>query len=649
MLSFFRRLINSKFGIVITFVFLGVIALAFAAGDVSNLAGGASGGLNGNDIAKVGKEEITIAALRQRAGDEVAAVRRTNPTADMAGYVQSGALDAALQRLIGTAALAEFGRAQGMAVSKRLVDGQIASIPGLQGPTGKFDENLYRRILAERKLTDAGIRKDIALELLAQQLTAPTSGATLIGAEMAKPYAALLLEQRMGEAAFIPTAAMPAGATPGDQEVQAFYARNQARYRLPERRTVRYARVTPDTVRAAATPTEADIAAAYQADRAKYQASEKRTVSQVIVADRAGADAIAAKVRGGASIADAARAAGLEAATFAAVDKAALTSQASAAVADAAFAAQRGAVLGPVRTPLGFAVAKVDAIEQVAGRSLDQVRGELTAAVAKRKTLEALSALHDKLDDAIGGGATFDETVADAKVAAQTTPALTANGLNPAAPTQPDPALQPLVAAAFGASEDDGPQLVQTGEDGSFAIVAVGQVTPAAPRPLAEIRTQVVADLIAERRRQDARRVAGQVLAAVNKGTPLAQALRATGRSLPPVQQLAGARGDLLRSQQRPDPARLLLFSMAPRTAKLVAAPDGSGWYVVRLESATQVDPSTNPTLASGVRTDLGRLTGQEFVQQFARAVQANVGVRTDAKALARLKAELLGQGGSDN
>ncbi len=648
MLSFFRRVINSKVGIVVTFIVLGVIALAFAAGDISNIAGTA-GGLGGNDVAKIGDEEITVADLRQRAGDEVAAARQRQPEADMAGYIQSGALEQGLERMVAGAALAVFGRDQGMAISKRLIDGQIASIPALQGPTGKFDENLYRRILAERKLTDAGIRKDLAKELLAQQLTAPTVGAALIGEKMARPYAALLLEQRRGVAAFIPTGAAPAGPAPSDADVQAFYGRNLQRYRLPERRSLRYALVTPDQVRAAAAPTAAELQQAYQQNRAAYQASEKRTVAQVIVGDQAGANAIAAKVRGGASLADAARAAGLEASTFASLDKAALATQSSPAVADAAFSAARGAVIGPIRGPLGFAVARVEAIEQVPARTLEQVKPELVATLTQRKTADALATLHDKIDDAIGGGSTFDEAVADAGLQARTTPALTATGIDPTTPAQPDPALQPLLAAAFSAAESDGPQLVQTGQDGSFALVAVGQITPAAPRPLAQIRNQVVADLVADRKRQAARRIAGQVLAAVNKGTPLDQAVRAVGGALAPVRTLVGTRADLSRQQNAPDPAMAMMFSIAPGTARLLEAPQGQGWLIVKLEAARQVDPARSPQVIASVRTDLGRLSGNEFAQQFARAARMQVGVKTDAKALAKLKAELADQGGSNN
>jgi peptidyl-prolyl cis-trans isomerase D len=651
MLSFFRRIINSRVGLVVTFIVLGMIALAFAAGDVSNLAGsfGGGGGLGGNDVATVGKQEVTVAELRQRAGDEVAAARQRNPQADMAGYLASGQLEASLERTITSYALAEFGRQQGMVVSKRLIDGQIASIPGLQGPTGKFDENLYRRILAERKLTDAGIRRDIARDTLVQQLTAPTIGAAQIGEQLAMPYASLLLEKRDGTVGFIPVAAIPAGPAPTEAEIATWYARNLQRYRVPERRTIRYALVTPEQVRARAVPTDAEIAQAYQADRAKYQATEKRTIAQVIVADRAAADALAAKVRGGTSLADAARAAGLEASTLAAQDKAAYAAQTAPAIADAVFAAPAGTVVGPVRGPLGFTVARVDKVEQVAGRTLAQVRGELVTAITARKTAEALSQLHDSMDDALGNGATFDEAVKDARLQPQTTAALTAQGTNPDAPGAADPALVPLAAAAFAAEDGDGPQLVQIGTDGGFAIVAVGQVTPAAPRPLAAVRDEVAAAFRADRTRQAARRIAAAVLAKVNRGAPMAQALAQAGVPLPPARAIGGTRADIGRQEGPPDPAMVMMFSMAPGTAKLTEAPQGSGWIVVKLDRNTPGDAHRNPGILASAKSELGRGMGAEYAEQFARAVRAGIGVKTDAAALKRVRDELSGQGGSDN
>ncbi|MBD8617737.1 SurA N-terminal domain-containing protein [Sphingomonas sp. CFBP 13728] len=651
MLAFFRRLTHSKVGVVITFVVLGVIALAFAAGDItglSSMTGGA--GITGGDVAKVGKAEVTVNELKTQAQTQLEGFRQEQPTLDMATFVNQGGLDGTLDRIVSSMALEQFGRAQGMVVSKRAVDGQIASIPALQGPTGKFDENLYRQVLAQRKLTDAQIRSDIVRDTFAQQLTIPSTGATQVASQLALPYASLLLEKRTGTIGFIPAAVVPAGPAPSDADLNTFYKRNIARYTVPERRIVRYAIVAPDRVKAQAVPTDAEIAKTYQQDRARYAATEKRTITQVVIADQAGATALAAKVKAGTSLVDAARAAGLEASTQAGVEKAAYAGTASAQVADAVFAAPSGAVIGPVRTQLGWTVAKVNKIENVAGRSLDQVRGEISAALGIQKAAAALSDVHDKIDDSLSKNATFDEVIADQKLAAVTTPALIANGVNPDdAASKPDPAIAPLVAAAFQAADGDGPQLVQLGTDGGFAVVALGRVVPATPRPLAQVRADVLRDVTADRSRQAARKVAADVLARINKGMPIQQSLAQTKLPLPAARPLTASRAQIAADPRGAPPALALMFSMAPNTAKTLAAPDDSGWFIIKLDSIASGNAAGNQAAIKAARGNIARSVGREYVEQFAKAVRADVGVKTNATSIARVRADLLGQRAAGN
>ena len=651
MLAFFRRLTHSKVGVIITFLVLGVIALAFAAGDVtglSSMTGGA--GITGGDVATVGKAEVSANELKTQAQTQLEGFRQQQPTLDMATFVNQGGFEGTLDRIISSMALEQFGRAQGMVVSKRSVDGQIASIPALQGPTGKFDENLYRQVLAQRKLTDAQIRSDIVRDTFAQQLTIPSTGATQVSSQLALPYASLLLEKRTGTIGFIPAAVVPAGAAPSDADLNTFYTRNIARYTVPERRIVRYAVVSPDQVKTQAAATDAEIAKAYQQDRARYAATEKRTITQVVVADQAGATALAAKVKAGTSLADAARAAGLEASTQAGVEKAAYAGTASAQVADAVFAAASGAVIGPVRTQLGWTVAKVDKIENVAGRSLDQVRGEIAAALGIQKAAAALSDIHDKIDDSLSKNATFDEVIADQKLKPVTTPALIASGINPDdASSKPDPAIAPLVAAAFQAADGDGPQLVQLGTDGGFAVVALGRVVRATPRPLAQVRAAVLQDVTAERSRQAARKVAADVLARINKGMTIQQSLAQTKLPIPAARPLTASRAQIAADPRGAPPALALMFSMAPNTAKTLAAPDDSGWFIIKLDSIASGNAAGNDAAIKAARANIGRSVGREYVEQFAKAVRADVGVKTNATALARTRAELLGQAGTAN
>ena len=88
MISYIRSLINSKFGAIFALLFIGMIAIAFALGDVSG--SGNFGGLSGGNVARVGDRNITLGELNDALDNRLKAERQNNPTLDMAGFVEGG-------------------------------------------------------------------------------------------------------------------------------------------------------------------------------------------------------------------------------------------------------------------------------------------------------------------------------------------------------------------------------------------------------------------------------------------------------------------------------------------------------------------------------------------------------------------------------
>lgn len=646
MLSFFRRIVNSRVGVIVTFGVLAVIAIAFAASDITGIAG--STGLAGSNVATVAGEGIASADIRKRAQDELRFAQQRDPTADMAQLVAAGGVEALVERGVNARVLELFGQAQDMRVSRALVGSELQNIPAFRGPTGRFDQRTYEALIGQRGLTDAQVQREIARDTMARFLAVPTVGARQVPASLALPYASLLLERREGQIAFIPAAAATDVAAPSDAEVQQWYRRNVARYTVPERRVLRYAVVTPASVAAQAKPSDAEVQRQYQTDRASYAPTELRSVSWVTVLDRKAADALAQKVRGGAGLAEAARAAGLEARKLIEADRPALTRQSNAAVAQAVFAAKDGATVGPVRGEIGFVVAHVDGVTQRAGRTLDQVRGEIVTLLTKQKTNAALQQVRDRVEASLGEEANISEVAADNKLTLQTTPPLLSNGTQYNVPKAPDEAFAPVVQAGFAAEEGDVPTTVTTGADGSFAVVGLDRVIRPAPLPLEQVRDRVVADLTADRRRQAARRLATQVLAAVNKGTALPAALAQTGRPLPPPEPIKVTRAQMNADPRGANPTLVLLFGMKRGDARIQATPDGRGWLVLKLDRIIPGDAGKQADVVTATRNDIGRIIGTEYLQQFTRAAAGVVGVKRDKDAIDQLKKELLGQGGSD-
>ncbi|MEG3144697.1 SurA N-terminal domain-containing protein [Sphingomonas sp. RT2P30] len=656
MISLFRRMINSRVGLTLSFLALFGFAL-LGLGGSGIFTGGGFGGTtaSGDDVAKVGKVAISGSELRARVESEYqnyfqeAQQARQQPL-PLAQFITQGGMDGTYERLINSQAIEQFATRQRMSVDDKYALAQITP-QFLNAATGKFDQRKFEQVLQAQHLTVPQVTRDVRQGLLQRQLVDPIMRASQVPTRLAFPYASMLLERRDGQVGLIPASAIRGGAAPTDTELADFYKRNTARYMVPERRVVRYAIISPDQVKAQSTPTDKEVADTYQNQRARYLPSEKRTIVQVLVADQVAAGALAAKVKGGTSLEAAAQAIGLSAATIKDTEKAAYAAQGSEALATAAFGATRGAMVGPISTPLGYAVARIEAITAVPGKSLAQAHDEIVKALTAVKTQTELGKLHDAIDDAISNKTSFGDVVNTNKLTAVTSAPLTANGANPDDPkAQPDPNMVAIAQAAFAIDPAQGPQMAPIGADGSFALVAIDHIVAAAPRPLAQMRDTVARDFVAERNLKEARKIAYAMTAQLAKGVPIAKALAGTGLALKPAQTVSAARVQVLnRPNNAPAPQWLaLMFNMGARTAKVLETPDHAAYLVIWLDKVTPGDATTQPRAVSGISADLSRSIGREYAEQFVKAMRSTVGVSKNDAAMARLRASLSGQASPD-
>ena len=305
MISFFRRALSSW----VILGLLGLVMIAFIVTGVGPGMGG-GGGAASERIARIGGEDLHSIEAANQVQRQLEQARRQQPGLDINAFIAGGGVDQTVSQLIAARAMEVWARKHGMTVSDRLVDGEIASIGAFKGPTGQFDEQTYRSMLAQQRITESQLRSDIAGDVLRRQLLAPISASARAPIGLVAPYAGLLLESRSGAIGIVPTTAMPAGAPPSEAEIGGYYKKNIARYTIPERRIVRYALFGREQLQDVAKPSEAEIAAFYKANTATYGAKETRALSQIILPGEAAAKALVAKVKAGASFAQAAQQAG---------------------------------------------------------------------------------------------------------------------------------------------------------------------------------------------------------------------------------------------------------------------------------------------------------------------------------------------------
>jgi peptidyl-prolyl cis-trans isomerase D len=637
MLSSFRRLSKSTIGTSVIAIVGLLIIIGFAAGDIQSLSIG-NGSLPASDLAKAGSQEISDREMSSAMQRRLAQVREQNPEATYANLAED--FEPLLQGLIDPAALQAFASKNGFVLSKRLVDAEIANIPGVKGLNGQVSTAAYQQFLARQQLSDAEVRGFISGSLLERLMITPAATSARVPIGMATPYASMLLEQRQGQIALVPVSIFAAGLNPTDQQVQQYYTANRSRYMVPEQRVLKIATIGDAQVaNVSASPQE--VEAYYKAHQDVYGAKDIRNISQAVVQDPKVAAGIAQRAKSGQSFVEAVKPAGLGPADVAVGEQSRtqFTGNFGDKVAAAAWSAQPGDVVGPIQSPLGWHVIKIEGAKTQPGRSLDAVRGEISQQLTADKRKNALADLVNKIEDELDGGASFDEAVKKANLTTTTTPLLTASGEARGDASYKFPAeLAPALKSGFEIAPTDEPVVEQLADDKGFALIAPAQVVPAAPAPLQTIRDRVKADWIHQQALNQAQAFAKSVAAKATGRASLADAAKAAGKSLPPIQSVSLRRIQLSQLGDKvPAPLRVI-FSTAAGKAQIGPDPQGRGFFVVKVDKIVPGNALTQPGLITEVQNEFRDPLAQEYAQELIAAIRQNVKVRRNEAAIAATK-----------
>ena len=643
MFSFFRRFFQSKIGLPIFLGFLALMALAFASADISGTT--TFGGVSGGDrMAVVGDEAIPVSELSLSANTALDQVRQQNPTLTMPEFIREGLFDEVIRQLIDRYAVAEYSEKYGLRAGENLVNSEILKIPAFQGLTGGFDRQAYLAALSSAGRTDAIFRRELRGDLLEQQLMRPAIAMPQLPEKVARQYATLVLEKRQGEIALIPSTAFAPAGDPTAAQLTAWYNDNRTQFIRPERRTLRFAVFGADSLQVNDTPTAAEISARYTRDAAQYQASETRVITSFVVPTQDAARALVARIRAGTSLEAAAREAGFTASRSEARNRETLANETSFALAQNVFAAAQGAVAEPAQGTLGWYVARVDAIERTAARSLAQATPEITTALRAEKRGAAIADRVSEIESEIDGGTALAEVARAYGLTVETTPALLANGQAFGQPqVQIVPQLAPVLPTAFQMEESE-PQLAEVVPGEQFVVFEVARIEEAAAPPLNQVRAAAVT---AWKRAQGAvlaKAAAERITAKVRAGTPLAAAMAAENKPGFEREAIDLERRELLARQRgNLPPPLVLMFSMAEDTVKTLEAPRDLGWYVVALDDISTLPLDTQPDLVAQTRQQLGAALGEEYRAQAAAAMRKELGVTRNDNAIAAVRRQLAG------
>jgi peptidyl-prolyl cis-trans isomerase D len=609
MITFFRRWLTSW----PVLILLGLVLVAFA---VTGIGDPFQGGGPVGSVAKIGDRVVTEPDALKAFDRVMRNVREQNPAASQIEVAKDGGVTAAIDQLIAQLSIEELASKTGLGVSDRSIGALIAGIPAFQSG-GKFDEATYRRIIAEQRLSDRELRDGIRGDLLRKQFVTPVTGALGVPADMAKPYAQLLVDIHRGGVALVPLAAT---APPTEAEIVKFYNANKLLFTVPERRAFRHAVIDRAAIAASVKVSDAEIAAAFTKDPAKYGAAATRKLQQVVVPDEAKARVIAAAAATEGFARAAERVAGFGATDIALgeQDQISFGKATSKAVADAAFALPVGGITAPIKTSFGWHVVRVDGIG-ANGKTLAQARAAIEDDLRAKATETALADLVARIEDGVEAGKSFADLARENGLTINTQSAVTVAGMAPGQPTLP-PALVTIAAKAFRHEPGDGAAVEDMGA-GELIILETMEVLPATAQPLNTVRAAATAGAARDKALATARVKADAVATAVKQGTSFEAALTAQG--LAPPQPLAGRRLDVM--QQQNVPPIITAFLNTPAGAVQVL-PGEQGIVLVHTKEIEKGDAAAIPGLIEAGRREIAGQVPEEFASALAAAAERELG-----------------------
>jgi len=495
---------------------IGLLILGFASWELAGTFG-----LRGQDPLTtpaiiVESEVITLATF----GDELD-VERNNPTGPnmpVREALQLGIYEDTIDRLVDNRVLAAESRELGVVPPRSMIELALRDSQQFRDPqTGGFSLNRLAQVAAENGYSPQGY-----IELLRRETGTSIFGGALLGAVSQPPdvlrdrLTAYLGETRSVEALTLPLSELPPLEDPDDEALATYYDTVSSQFLTDQRRQVTVLMLRAGDVAEELEIGERDIERRYQRDIEDYSDPERRELRQILAPDAATAADIQAFLRETPDLEAAAESFDLDVITPDPVAEGDL-------MADAAFATDVGGITDPVETPFGFIIAEVTGELPAEIRSLDDVRDRI---VEQLQSEEARDLLDDGLLDEIDEGVQLGETLEslaeayDARLIAL--PAMTVDGDTDQLVMDSAIGLtlmREIAERSFTDLDEEGEMtpLVTLANGGAYWL-RLDSLEPAEPRPLDDVRDQVLTLWRSAQNRTRLRDEADAVLAAIQSG-----------------------------------------------------------------------------------------------------------------------------------
>ena len=523
---------------VVAKVIIAIIIVPFAIFGIESLVG--SGGTTA--VAKVNGDKISEVELQQTMN-----VQKRQMMAMMGENVRPEMLDdatlrgPALESLITQRVLQQSAIDLNLRVPAPAVDQAILSIGAFQD-NGKFSLDRYKLLLSNQGYTPSVFKKMLQQELLVNQLHSGLASSDFITEKELQSVAALLQQQRTFRYVTIPIAGFADNIAITEADEQAYYQAHSDSFMRDERVRLDYIELKGSDF--AKSVDDEAIKAEYDREIAEFKALTERHAAHILIESNANrsdeqakelAESISKRVAAGEDF-------GKLAAQYSddlgsknnSGDLGASTGDTFPPVFEQALSKLNiGEVSAPVKSEAGYHIIKLTDSRTTERPTFEQKKAEIAQRLQQNTAQPELLKTVDKLRDQVFNAdnlttpaQSLNLTVKESDwLDRKTTDSLLSN--------------PKIIAAAFGSdvlNDRNNSEVLELAPD-HYVVLRVKEHQPAAPKPLADVRDEVVANLKRERAIAAANNVAKELTQAISQGETFEQAAEKRGFSVKEVEK----------------------------------------------------------------------------------------------------------------
>ncbi|MES2354356.1 MAG: SurA N-terminal domain-containing protein [Pseudomonadota bacterium] len=525
MLDYFRQGAQTKFAKVI----LALITVPFALWGVDSYV---RDGDAADNVATVNGQKITAREFNQAVKENLDQLRaRYNGNVDASLVNNPEFRQSVLDGLINQRVLLSDAVRVGAAISDKQLAERIAAIPAFQ-EDGKFSKTRYQGLLGQQGMTPTGFETRLRQDLILQAYQQGVTNTTIISHTSVDALIRASEQTREVSAVSYSPEQFVSRVKISEAAIKSYYDSHKQEFTTPDQVKLEYVVLSVDELASQVTVSEEEIKKYYDEHTAQYMQAEERQASHVLIkaaSDATEADKKTALVKAE----DVLRQAKADPSKFPALAEKYSEDAGSAAKGgdlgffskgmmvkpfeDAAFQMSKGEIRGPVQSEFGYHIIKLVDLKPGKGKSLDEVRTEITTELKKQKALKKFAEIAEPFSNMVYEQSSSLKPAADAyKLSINQSQWMTRKG-------GPTPALnnEKFLQSAFGEEVLKNKRNTEAVEIAPNTLVSARllEFKASALRPLAEVSSEITAKLTAEEANKLAMKQGKEQLEQIIKGT----------------------------------------------------------------------------------------------------------------------------------